>query len=84
MKRIAGETEGRLLEFRVEEGWGPLCEFLGKEVPEVKFPRGNDIKEFNASAQRYTVKRVKETGFNLLVGVVLVGGAVLGLESLWT
>lgn len=23
----------RLLEFRLDEGWGPLCEFLGKDVP---------------------------------------------------
>lgn len=83
VKRVAGE-QGRLLEFRVEEGWGPLCEFLGKEIPDsIKFPRGNDAKEFNASAKRYTVKRIKETGFNLLVGVVVVGGIVLGLKSLW-
>ncbi|KAG6362449.1 hypothetical protein INS49_010679 [Diaporthe citri] len=34
----------RLLVYRVgRDGWGPLCEFLGKEVPEGKeFPRVND------------------------------------------
>lgn len=32
----------RFLEFRVDEGWGPLCGFLGKEVPEGPFPRSND------------------------------------------
>lgn len=25
--------EDRLLEFRLEQGWRPLCEFLGKDVP---------------------------------------------------
>ena len=36
----------RLLEFQVREGWGPLCAFLGEEVPEVEFPRMNDKEEF--------------------------------------
>lgn len=35
---------GRLLEFRVAQGWGPLCEFLGVAEPRgVPFPRLNDI-----------------------------------------
>lgn len=33
----------RLLEYRLGEGWDPLCEFLGKPVPEKEeFPRVND------------------------------------------
>ena len=32
----------RLLEFRLGDGWAPLCRFLGKEVPDVPFPRVND------------------------------------------
>lgn len=36
----------RLLEFRVQEGWSPLCEFLGVEVPKEDFPRVNDAKQF--------------------------------------
>lgn len=38
--------EKRLLEFDVKQGWGPLCEFLGKEVPEVEFPRVDDWKGY--------------------------------------
>ncbi|RAH61156.1 efflux pump antibiotic resistance protein, partial [Aspergillus piperis CBS 112811] len=34
----------RLLEFRLSEGWEPLCEFLGKPVPEVPFPHLNEKK----------------------------------------
>ncbi|KAJ6523392.1 hypothetical protein DFH09DRAFT_198369 [Mycena vulgaris] len=34
----------RLLEHEVKEGWTPLCAFLGKEVPDVEFPRTNDRK----------------------------------------
>ncbi|KAH6709008.1 hypothetical protein BKA61DRAFT_659026 [Leptodontidium sp. MPI-SDFR-AT-0119] len=32
----------RLLNFRLADGWGPLCEFLGKDVPDVPFPRVNE------------------------------------------
>jgi len=38
--------EDRLLVYRVTEGWGPLCEFLGAEVPDEPFPRTNDRAEF--------------------------------------
>jgi len=36
----------RLLEFKLADGWGPSCEFLGKEVPDVPFPRVNEAAEF--------------------------------------
>ena len=32
----------RLLVWQVREGWGPLCHFLGLEVPEEPFPSLND------------------------------------------
>ena len=34
--------DGRLLVFNVKEGWGPLCAFLGKEVPDEPFPFVNE------------------------------------------
>ncbi|KAJ7450849.1 P-loop containing nucleoside triphosphate hydrolase protein [Mycena latifolia] len=36
----------RLLEYEVKDGWGPLCTFLGRDVPTVEFPRTNDTKMF--------------------------------------
>lgn len=41
--------EERLLVFRVQEGWDPLCEFLNVDVPKVPFPHVNsrgDIQRF--------------------------------------
>ena len=35
---------GKLVMYSVKEGWGPLCEILGKEVPDEAFPRANDSK----------------------------------------
>lgn len=32
----------RLLEYRLGSGWKPLCQFLGKEVPDQPFPHRND------------------------------------------
>ena len=36
----------RLLHHRLGDGWGPLCEFLGAEVPDEPFPHVNDAAEF--------------------------------------
>ncbi|MEV8505950.1 sulfotransferase family protein [Actinoplanes sp. NPDC051475] len=36
----------RLLEFRVTDGWEPLCAFLGVPVPDEPFPRTNDTAAF--------------------------------------
>lgn len=36
----------RLLVFDVKQGWAPLCEFLGVEVPDRPFPRSNDGDSF--------------------------------------
>lgn len=69
---VAGQ-EGRLLEYKVQDGWGPLCGFLGKEVPQSEFPRVNDSGEF-----------VRVHGFMWWLGVGrLVGGvAVMGAPVL--
>ena len=39
----------RLLVFSPTDGWGPLCEFLGKPVPDAPFPRSNARDEFFAN-----------------------------------
>jgi hypothetical protein len=31
-----------LLEYKLGSDWKPLCEFLGKEIPNVEFPRVNE------------------------------------------
>jgi Sulfotransferase domain len=37
----------RLLEWRVEDGWGPLCEFLEVPVPDEPLPHLNDRATFH-------------------------------------
>ncbi|KAE9375003.1 hypothetical protein N431DRAFT_290354, partial [Stipitochalara longipes BDJ] len=36
----------RLLEYHVKEGWEPLCNWLGKDVPKVDIPNVNSRAEF--------------------------------------
>jgi hypothetical protein len=38
----------RLLEWRPGDGWGPLCERLGVDVPSDPFPHANTTEEFRA------------------------------------
>lgn len=49
-ERVAAAVpDDRLLVYQVGDGWEPLCEFLGVEVPDAPFPRLNDkgsFKEF--------------------------------------
>ncbi|KAJ5306725.1 hypothetical protein N7508_005740 [Penicillium antarcticum] len=54
-----------VLEFRAEDGWGPLCGFLGVGVPAGAFPRVNERKTFQI---------IK----GILVAKGLVSWAVLG------
>ncbi|GLA51736.1 hypothetical protein AnigIFM63604_008349 [Aspergillus niger] len=48
--------EDRLVFYDVREGWEPLCKALGKDIPDVPFPRINDSKAIDRVAQ-YHIKR---------------------------
>jgi Sulfotransferase domain len=44
--RAVHRTKDRLLEFRSEDGWAPLCEFLDKPAPRAPYPhvnKGNNL-----------------------------------------
>jgi len=45
VKRWAREASREVLVNEVKDGWGPLCRFLGRDVPEVEFPRSDDWAE---------------------------------------
>ncbi|GAB1201668.1 hypothetical protein APSETT445_000251 [Aspergillus pseudonomiae] len=39
----AARARGRkVLEFKAQDGWGPLCQFLGREAPNEPFPHVNE------------------------------------------
>ena len=71
--------EERRLEYKLEDGWKPLCRFFGKEIPDEPFPYINEGKEFwerVALMRQLAMKRiVKKYGPILLA----VGFAILGI-----
>ncbi|KAH6673389.1 hypothetical protein B0J14DRAFT_700398 [Halenospora varia] len=69
-----------LLEFRVQDGWEPLCEFLGERVPQGgKFPNVNDSGNFVERSRR----RNRMQFFNVLVRFLeIVAVAIIGLALL--
>lgn len=72
----------RLLVFEVDEGWGPLCEFLGVERPGGKFPHVNDseayVRGFRRARNR-VVGRVVGKGLVVVVALVAVVCAWYGV-----
>jgi hypothetical protein len=61
----------RLLVYSVDQGWGPLCAFLGVPVPATKFPNVNDRAEIK--------KIIRGMTRGAYVILALLAGAIAGL-----
>jgi hypothetical protein len=48
---IAGIPKEQLLVYEVSEGWHPLCDFLGYDIPAVPFPNKNTRGEFRTRSE---------------------------------
>ncbi|MCO5991908.1 sulfotransferase family protein [Actinoallomurus rhizosphaericola] len=49
IEAVRGRLPGdRLLIFEVAQGWEPLCEFLGRPVPDAPFPHRNRREDFGS------------------------------------
>lgn len=63
-----------LLEFHPSQGWEPLCQFLGVEVPDGEYPHSNDGETFvdaHSELWRGSVKRsIMSVGTVLLLFIV--------------
>ena len=67
----------KLLVYEVKQGWGPLCDFLGVEVPNKPFPRLNDTAEMRG---RVRMLRAVSYAVPTLLGLLLAGGLYLALS----
>jgi hypothetical protein len=68
----------RLLEWHPSDGWGPLCEFLGKEVPEGEFPRVNQgdwVAELHVKMLIFRFLVVVGKALRMVSPLVMVGVA---------
>jgi len=53
----AGIPADRLLDFSVDQGWEPLCDFLGVPVPETPFPQVNEREHMARITSRLQLMR---------------------------
>lgn len=72
----------RLLEWYIDDGWEPLCEFLGKPVPDVEFPHANAAAGGWKSREEQCNKRWIEAAF-VRLGVLIVG-LMVAVWLAWT
>jgi hypothetical protein len=63
--------EGQLLLYQLGSGWEPLCEFLGKPVPDVPFPRVNETEMVNEYVGEMIMVGVRNAVMRFLVYVAV-------------
>ncbi|KAM0338004.1 hypothetical protein ACHAPU_011467 [Fusarium lateritium] len=72
--------EGQILVYRLGEGWGPVCEFLGKPVPEQEFPRVNEAAELRRVIAEKIKRNIREA---IVVALPSIGTAAAVGVGLW-
>ncbi|KAK1754373.1 hypothetical protein QBC47DRAFT_447283 [Echria macrotheca] len=69
----------RLLEWDITDGWGPLCTFLNKPVPDVPFPHANAANSGWKAREEQCNKRWVDRAFvnMILLFLMAIGATVL-------
>lgn len=67
----------RRLEYKMGDGWEPLCAFLGKDVPDMPFPRLNDNAARQQSQRNGEVEVLLGSGKKL----AMLGAGVAGVAA---
>ncbi|KAF5011612.1 hypothetical protein FDECE_2275 [Fusarium decemcellulare] len=72
------------LEWSVEDGWKPLCEFLGKPIPDAPFPNGNKGSgQFQDNMEEATKDLVRNAMRNMAISSVFLASFVSKGEFTW-
>ena len=67
-----------LLEYNICDGWGPLCEFLDKEIPREKdFPNVHDVETFRNRSRARNLKQTVNVLFRALPAATVLVVVVL-------
>ncbi|TKA64503.1 hypothetical protein B0A55_13652 [Friedmanniomyces simplex] len=72
----------RLLDFSLADGWGPLCEFLGKPMPTVPFPHENETARNKKGFEELALKSIKRILTNAALGMTFLAVPVFALYGL--
>ena len=70
-----------LLEYKLGSGWGPICEFLGKEEPEEEFPWVNETAALHAKVREIQRNMVKASWKRLRPLLITGGVAALAFAG---
>jgi hypothetical protein len=74
-----GMGSDRVLQFKAQDGWGPLCKFLGKDVPDEEYPNRNALEAVVAKVLESLMQDSAEAWRNLALtlGLAVAGAATL-------
>lgn len=79
---LRGELQdqpNRLLNFKLDQGWTPLCDFLGEPTPSVPFPRINETAQHDEMVE-IAVTQMSRT---ILVKLFLYTTPIVALTIAW-
>ena len=82
VRTLARSQRSDLLEFDPSEGWGPVCTFLGKEIPAEPYPHINEGNYVVNLHKMVVISRLKAV-FGAGIARVAGGVAVVGLAWWW-
>ena len=71
----------RLLVYELGSGWGPLCEFLGRPVPDAPFPRLNEAAELKRVTHEKMTALFRDVA--AMVAPWAAAAAVAGIGAWW-
>lgn len=71
-KTLGQFDKRRVLRYRVQEGWRPLCEFLMLPVPDRPFPKLNDAKDLQELSRQAWWTAVRNSLRNVVGGFVVI------------
>jgi hypothetical protein len=74
----------KLLEFKVQDGWEPLCRFLGESIPcGEKFPKVNDNRDFVSRSRRRNRMQMLNVGVRCLECSLIAAMCMWLVAMLW-
>jgi Sulfotransferase domain len=81
-KTLGQLDKQRILRYRVQEGWTPLCNFLAVPVPDIPFPRSNDSRELQELGQQAWWTAVRNSMRNVFGGATVILVAAMAAARL--
>lgn len=78
--------EDKRLEWTVQDGWEPLCKFLGKDIPDEPFPHTNTAAGWAGQESKLMRRYFKGAVRTIVIlSTVTIPGVLIGYKRLrWT